>query len=154
MPARPTTGASDRAGSAASIFASSRLRRSSRVLQNLPICSAFSFISMTWRAQPLLSYRVIIDLISATTTDTGLSVRCQRDETTYMASVNVERDVFHGDWNYTTRPSTHQTEWLFPDRPLPARLPFLRVAARRQRFRSARGVSDLPDLGLAETRFA
>ena len=36
----------------------------------------FSFISMNWRAKPLVSYRVIVDLISATTTDTGLTVRC------------------------------------------------------------------------------
>ncbi len=37
----------------------------------------FSFISMNWRAQPLVSYRVIVDLISVTATTTGLSVRCE-----------------------------------------------------------------------------
>jgi Rhodopirellula transposase DDE domain len=41
----------------------------------------FSFISMNWRARPLVSYQVIIDLISATTTDAGLTVHCELDET-------------------------------------------------------------------------
>jgi hypothetical protein len=39
----------------------------------------FSFISMNWRAKPLVSYRVIVDLISATKTDTALTVRCELD---------------------------------------------------------------------------
>ena len=74
----------------------------------------FSFISMNWRATPLVSYRVIVDLISATTTDTGLTVRCQLDANTYakgitvpdaeMEAINIERDAFHGEWNYTIRP--------------------------------------------------
>ena len=74
----------------------------------------FSFISMNWRAKPLVSYRVIVDLISATTTTTGLTVRCQLDPNTYpkgvtvsdhdMAAINIERDAFHGEWNYTIRP--------------------------------------------------
>jgi hypothetical protein len=75
----------------------------------------FSFISMNWRAKPLVSYRVIIDLISATTTETGLTVQCELDTKTYtkgivvteeeMASINIIRDEFHGEWNYTIRPS-------------------------------------------------
>jgi hypothetical protein len=73
----------------------------------------FSFISMNWRATPLVSYRVIVDLISATT-KTGLSVRCELDPTTYpkgiavsdaeMEALNIVRDSFHGEWNYTIRP--------------------------------------------------
>jgi hypothetical protein len=75
----------------------------------------FSFISMNWRARPLVSYRVIIDLISATTTDTGLTVRCQLDPNVYpkgiavskdeMADINIERADFHGEWNYVIRPA-------------------------------------------------
>jgi hypothetical protein len=75
----------------------------------------FSFISMNWQAQPLVSYRVIVDLIGATTTTTGLSVRCELDSTVYakgivvsdqdMASLNITRDEFHGEWNYTLHPS-------------------------------------------------
>jgi hypothetical protein len=74
----------------------------------------FSFITMNWKAQPLVSYRVIVDLISATTTKTGLTVRCEMDRTAYpkgivvtdreMAALNIQRDEFHGEWNYTIRP--------------------------------------------------
>jgi hypothetical protein len=70
----------------------------------------FSFISMNWRAKPLVSYRVIVDLISATTTETGLTVQCELDTRTYqkgivvtdkeMSQINVIRDEFHGEWNY------------------------------------------------------
>jgi hypothetical protein len=73
----------------------------------------FSFISMNWRAKPLVSYRVIVDLISATTTETGLTVQCELDTKTYpkgimvtdqeMAQINIVRDEFHGEWNYTIR---------------------------------------------------
>jgi hypothetical protein len=75
----------------------------------------FSFISMNWRARPLVSYRVIVDLISATTTRTGLTVHCELDESHYpkgivvsdeqMASLNISRHDFHGEWNYTIHPS-------------------------------------------------
>jgi hypothetical protein len=78
----------------------------------------FSFISMNWRAKPLVSYQVIVDLISATTTDTGLTVRCELDERTYpkgiavsdedMARINILRHEFHGEWNYTIRPVPKQ----------------------------------------------
>lgn len=57
------------------------------------------------------SYRTIVQLISATTTDTGLKVRAELDENKYpkgvkvsdlqMAAVNLTRHSFHGDWNYT-----------------------------------------------------
>ena len=73
----------------------------------------FSFISLNWRAKPLVSYQVMIDLISATTTETGLSVRCQLDPNTYPKGISVSdqqmqaldllRHEFHGDWNYTIR---------------------------------------------------
>ena len=71
----------------------------------------FSYISQNWRAQPLVSYRVIVDLISATTTDTGLKVICELDANTYpkgiaitdqeMDAINITRGEFHGEWNYT-----------------------------------------------------
>ncbi len=75
----------------------------------------FSFISQNWRAKPLISYRVIVNLISATTTQTGLSVHCELDTRRYpqaipvsdeeMAAINIKRARFHGDWNYTIRPN-------------------------------------------------
>jgi hypothetical protein len=49
----------------------------------------FSFITMNWRAKPLVSYRVIVDLISATTTDTGLTVRCELDTGRYPKGIAV-----------------------------------------------------------------
>jgi hypothetical protein len=74
----------------------------------------FSFISQNWRAQPLVSYRVIVDLISATTTDAGLKVQCELDTNVYpkgitlsddeMDAINITRAEFHGEWNYTIRP--------------------------------------------------
>ena len=74
----------------------------------------FSFISMNWRAKPLVSYKVIVDLIGSTTTKTGLSVRCELDPNSYpkgitvsdeeMAALNLVRDEFHGEWNYTIQP--------------------------------------------------
>ena len=76
----------------------------------------FSFISQNWRAKPLVSYRVIVDLISATTTKTGLTVRCEIDQNTYpkgitvsdaeMAAINITRHDFHGEWNYTIKPNS------------------------------------------------
>ena len=70
---------------------------------------------MNWRAKPLVSYQVIIDLISATTTKTGLKVVCELDDNLYpkgvvvsdeeLAAVNIVRADFHGEWNYTIKPS-------------------------------------------------
>jgi len=79
----------------------------------------FSFITMNWRAKPLVSYQVIIDMISSTTTKTGLKVHCELDANEYqkgvtvsdrqMAALNIERDQFHGEWNYTIKPSGHRS---------------------------------------------
>jgi Rhodopirellula transposase DDE domain len=75
----------------------------------------FSFISINWRGKPLRTYRTIVQLIAATTTDTGLKVRAELDERKYpkgvkvsdaeMAAVNLSRHAFHGEWNYTISPT-------------------------------------------------
>jgi len=75
----------------------------------------FSFISKNWRGQPLISYEVIINLIAATTTKSGLEVYTRLDKNTYpdkiqvtneqMAMVNLHPHAFHGEWNYTIKPS-------------------------------------------------
>ena len=75
----------------------------------------FSFISMNWRGKPLVSHQTIIKLISATRTNKGLTVQCELDDNVYdkgrkitddqMAALNIERDPFHGEWNYTLYPS-------------------------------------------------
>jgi Rhodopirellula transposase DDE domain len=80
----------------------------------------FSFITMNWRARPLVSYQVIVDLIASTTTETGLKVLCELDPNAYpkgvvvtdeqMASLNMTRAQFHGEWNYTIKPRSKLTE--------------------------------------------
>ena len=75
----------------------------------------FSFISQNWRGKPLVSHEVIVNLIAATTTKTGLQVVCQLDQHSYpvglkvsqkaMEDINLRRDPFHGEWNYTILPS-------------------------------------------------
>jgi len=74
----------------------------------------FSFISQNWRGKPLVSHQVIIDLIAATTTITGLTVKSKIDTNTYerglkvsdqqMAELHLRREKFHGDWNYRLLP--------------------------------------------------
>lgn len=74
----------------------------------------FSFISSNWRGEPLRDYETIVKLISRTTTAKGLKVTCRLDRREYpigrkvtdkeMQRVNLERNKFHGDWNYVIRP--------------------------------------------------
>lgn len=74
----------------------------------------FSFISSNWRGEPLRDYETIVKLIARTTTAKGLKVTCRLDRRKYpigrkvtdeeMKRVNLERNKFHGDWNYTIRP--------------------------------------------------
>jgi hypothetical protein len=71
----------------------------------------FSFISQNWRGKPLISHEVIINLIAGTTTATGLAVKSKLDTNVYpagikvsdqqMAELQLRRDRFHGDWNYS-----------------------------------------------------
>jgi hypothetical protein len=74
----------------------------------------FSYISINWRAKPLLSRQTVIDLISSTTTSTGLKVYARLDPNTYPTKIPVSnqqiQDVqlageqFHPEWNYTITP--------------------------------------------------
>jgi hypothetical protein len=74
----------------------------------------FSFISQNWRGKPLVSHAVILSLIAATTTAAGLTVESELDTQRYptgltvsdddWATIQLERDTFHGEWNYTIRP--------------------------------------------------
>jgi hypothetical protein len=76
----------------------------------------FSFISQNWRGKPLVSHQVIVNLIAATVTRTGLRVRAEVDPSKYprgvkvsdndLAAIRIERDKFHGEWNYTILPRT------------------------------------------------
>ena len=78
----------------------------------------FSFISTNWRGEPLTDYETIVRLIAGTTTSTGLSVTCKLDRRKYavgrkisdarMKHVNMTKDKFHGEWNYTILPAEQQ----------------------------------------------
>jgi len=75
----------------------------------------FSYITKNWRARPLISYEVIVNLIAGTTTQKGLEIKCELDRKSYargkkvtdkeLSAINLSRDDFHGDWNYSIRPT-------------------------------------------------
>lgn len=77
----------------------------------------FSFITMNWRGEPLISHEVMINLIANTKTKTGLSVKVELDDREYpkgikvpddaFATINIIRDEFHGEWNYSISPRTN-----------------------------------------------
>ena len=74
----------------------------------------FSQISKNWRGKPLETIAVIINLISSTSTDTGLKVKCSLDTKQYqtgikiddkkIGEVNIVKNNFHGEWNYIIMP--------------------------------------------------
>jgi hypothetical protein len=74
----------------------------------------FCHITETWRGKPLTSRLTVVELIAATTTKTGLTVRCELDTRTYpkgikvsdteMTTLNIKGDAFHPEWNYTISP--------------------------------------------------
>jgi hypothetical protein len=76
----------------------------------------FSFISINWRGRPLRTYETVINLISNTTNRGGLVVRARLDRRNYpigkkvsakeLRELNIERDKFHGEWNYVIKPRT------------------------------------------------
>lgn len=79
----------------------------------------FSFISSNWRGEPLRDYETIVNLIAGTTTTKGLKVTCRLDRRKYptgravsdeeMQHVNLERNTFHGEWNYIIKPNVKTT---------------------------------------------
>ena len=74
----------------------------------------FCHITQTWRGKPLTSRLAVVELIGATTTKTGLKVRCELDTRAYpkgikvsdaeMDTLNIKGDAFHPEWNYTIAP--------------------------------------------------
>jgi hypothetical protein len=75
----------------------------------------FCHITQNWRGQPLISHEVIVKLIANTTTRSGLKIRAELDSARYpagikvtddeLAAVNIKRADFHGEWNYTLKPT-------------------------------------------------
>ena len=74
----------------------------------------FCHITQTWRGKPLISRETVIELIASTTTQAGLTVRCELDKRDYpkgikvsdaeMMTLNIKGDTFHPEWNYTISP--------------------------------------------------
>ena len=74
----------------------------------------FCHITQNWRGRPLVSHEVVVNLIGATTTKEGLSIRSELDEGQYptgrqvtdeqMSALAIKRDPFHGEWNYSLSP--------------------------------------------------
>ena len=74
----------------------------------------FSQITLNWRGVPLESYETVVQLIGATKTKTGLTVKAKLDETEYqkgvkitdeqMNGLNITKRRFHGEWNYFIKP--------------------------------------------------
>ncbi len=79
----------------------------------------FSQITMNWRSRPLKTHQIIVELISSTTTATGLTVRCTLDTSEYPTGISytdkqvkalpLQRRDFHGEWNYRLLPSDTPT---------------------------------------------
>jgi Rhodopirellula transposase DDE domain len=75
----------------------------------------FSFISMNWRGKPLTSHEVMVELIGSTKNTKGLKVRAVLDRGKYpkgvkvskaeFDAVNIQRNAFHGEWNYQIKPT-------------------------------------------------
>jgi Rhodopirellula transposase DDE domain len=82
----------------------------------------FSYISINWRAKPLISLETVIELISHTTTQEGLVVTAIKDANTYptgmkvsdeqLKALHITRDDFHGEWNYTFEPEDFASQGL------------------------------------------
>ena len=75
----------------------------------------FSYISMNWKAKPLINVQFVIDLIASTTTKKGLKVKAKLDARKYEKGIkisdkefeklSIERNAFHGEWNYVIKPN-------------------------------------------------
>lgn len=74
----------------------------------------FCHITQNWRGKPLTDRVAVVELMGATTTDTGLRVECVLDERTYAKGIRIKNsqmnrldivgDAFHPEWNYTIKP--------------------------------------------------
>jgi transposase len=74
----------------------------------------FCHITQNWRGRPLVSRQVVVNLIGSTTTHAGLQIQAKLDENAYppgikvsdqeLAALAIERDEFHGEWNYRLLP--------------------------------------------------
>jgi hypothetical protein len=83
----------------------------------------FCHITRNWRGRPLTSREVVVQLIAAVTTTTGLTIHAELDEGQYplaikvtddqLATVRIERHSFHPEWNYTVFPAQWFVQVIF-----------------------------------------
>jgi hypothetical protein len=76
----------------------------------------FCHVTRNWQGQPLETFEIVVNLIGATTTESGLKVHAELDANIYekgrkvpdeeFAQVNIKPSRFHGDWNYVIRPNS------------------------------------------------
>jgi len=74
----------------------------------------FCHITENWRAKPLISRAVIVNLIGSTKTRSGLKIKDKLDLNEYPTGIKVpdeeflkikiKKNKFHGEWNYTISP--------------------------------------------------
>ena len=74
----------------------------------------FSFISINWKGEPLINYETVINMISSTTTKTGLKIKALLDKKQYETGIKISDEQlnalnlkFHqinSQWNYTIEP--------------------------------------------------
>jgi hypothetical protein len=79
----------------------------------------FCHVTQNWRGKPLVSHDLIVKLIGSTTTRAGLKVKAALDKSVYQSgikvtdeeleAVNIKREEFHGDWNYSVSPNKEPT---------------------------------------------
>lgn len=77
----------------------------------------FCHITENWRGRPLVSREVVVNLIGNTTTKTGLNIQARLDQNSYpigqkisdeeLENVNLRRDRFQGNWNYSILPHSN-----------------------------------------------
>ena len=82
----------------------------------------FCHITQNWRGRPLVCREVVVNLIGAVTTKEGLTIRSELDENSYeagrkvtdeeMESLSINRDAFHGEWNYVLAPRARNDDLI------------------------------------------
>lgn len=75
----------------------------------------FCHITRNWKGVPLEDLEIVINLIGSTTTSEGLEVHAWLDSKQYqkgrkidhaqLEEICIQRDTFHGDWNYKILPN-------------------------------------------------
>lgn len=80
----------------------------------------FCHITNNWQGRPLLSRQIVVNLIGSITTEEGLCIRAELAEISYeagvkvtdeeLARVSIERDEFHGEWNFRIKPHRSRSE--------------------------------------------